>query len=89
MINSYEYAFQLAVPFYLDFVVDSDDSGHMDISIGRLDDSAFPFLNGLEIMKILGNSGLTLSKHKKEHVFLMVGSILGGLGLIGDRKSVV
>ena len=83
LINSYEYAFQLAVPFYLDFVVDSDDSGHMDISIGRLDDSAFPFLNGLEIMNILGNSGLTLSKHKKEHVFLMVGSILGGLGLIG------
>ena len=83
MINSYEYAFQLAVPFYLDFVVDSDDSGHMDISIGRLDDGAFPFLNGLEIMKILGNSGLTLSKHKKEHVFLMVGSTLGGLGLIG------
>ncbi|KAM3757035.1 hypothetical protein ACB098_02G158100 [Castanea mollissima] len=83
LINSNKYAYQLTVPFYLDFVVDLDDSGHMAISIGHLDDSALPFLNGLEIMKILGNSGLPLSEHKKEHVFLMVGSIIGGLRLIG------
>ncbi|KAK4584761.1 hypothetical protein RGQ29_022455 [Quercus rubra] len=96
LIDPYEYGDLLAVPFYIDFVVYSDDSGHLNIGIGPwvdiINNSAFlnglennsAFLNGLEIMKILGNSGITLSlqEHKKKNVFIIVGSILGGLGLI-------
>ncbi|KAK7815706.1 putative receptor-like protein kinase [Quercus suber] len=86
LINPYEYGYDLAVPFYIDFVVYSDDSGHLNIGIGPSVDTILnsAFLNGLEIMKILGNSGITLSlqEHKKKNVFIIVGSILGGLGLI-------
>ena len=96
LIDPYEYGDLLAVPFYIDFVVYSDDSGHLNIGIGPwvdiINNSAFlnglennsAFLNGLEIMKILGNSGITLSlqEHKKKNVFIIVGSIVGGLGLI-------
>ncbi|KAL4644714.1 hypothetical protein ACB092_02G184400 [Castanea dentata] len=86
LINPYEYGYQLAVPFYIDFVVYSDDSGHLNIGIGHWADTMLnsAFLNGLEIMKILGNSGITLSlqEHEKKNVFIIVGSILGGLGLI-------
>ena len=86
LINPYEYGYQLAIPFYIDFVVYSDDSGHLNIGIGPWVDTIknSAFLNGLEIMKILGNSGITLSlqEHEKKNVFIIVGSILGGLGLI-------
>nr|POE53860.1 putative receptor-like protein kinase [Quercus suber] len=87
LIDPYEYGGdQLAVPFYIDFVVYSDDSGHLNIGIGPSVDTMLnsSFLNGLEIMKILGNSGITLSlqEHEKKNVFIIVGSILGGLGLI-------
>nr|POF02822.1 putative receptor-like protein kinase [Quercus suber] len=86
LIDPYEYGYQPAVPFYIDFVVYSDDSGHLNIGIGPWVDTMLnrSFLNGLEIMKILGNSGITLSlqEHEKKNVFIIVGSILGGLGLI-------
>ncbi|XP_075666244.1 putative receptor-like protein kinase At5g24010 [Castanea sativa] len=85
LINPYEYG-QSTIPFYIDFVVYSDDSGHLNIGIGPSEDTMVhsAFLNGLEIMKIVGNSGITLSleEHEKKNVFLIVGSILGGLGLI-------
>ncbi|XP_023918515.1 probable receptor-like protein kinase At5g24010 [Quercus suber] len=89
LIDPYEYGGdQLAVPFYIDFVVYSGDSGHLNIRIGPSVDTSIilnsAFLNGLEIMKILGNSGITLrlQEHKKKNVFIIIGSILGGLGLI-------
>uniref|UniRef100_A0A2N9FE23 Protein kinase domain-containing protein n=1 Tax=Fagus sylvatica TaxID=28930 RepID=A0A2N9FE23_FAGSY len=84
MINSFDYGDELAIPFYVDFVVDSDYSGRIDISIGLYDGTVdnTAFLNGVEIMKILGNSGLSLNEHKKRHVFPIVGTILGGLVLI-------
>lgn len=84
-IDSYDFADQLAVPFYIDFVVDSDKSGLMNISIGPRTDSdqKNAFLNGLEIKEILNNSGLNpiVSAHKN-HVFLVVGSVVGGLVVI-------
>ena len=85
LINSFDYSHnELAIPFYVDFVVDSEDSGRIDISIGVYNDTddKTAFLNGVEIMKILGNSGLSLNEHKKRHVFPIVGTILGGLVLI-------
>jgi serine/threonine protein kinase len=84
LINSFDYGDYLAIPFYVDFVVDSGDSGRIDISIGVYNDTVdkTAFLNGVEIMKILGNSGLSLNEHKKRHVFPTVGTILGGLVLI-------
>jgi len=44
---------QLAAPFYYDFVVDSDDSGVMNISVGPRQDSKNKnaYLNGLEILE--------------------------------------
>jgi serine/threonine protein kinase len=49
---------QLAAAFCLDFVVDSDDSGFMNFSIGLLEDSSIrdAFLNGLEIMEFMKKS---------------------------------
>ncbi|XP_041007796.1 LOW QUALITY PROTEIN: probable receptor-like protein kinase At2g23200 [Juglans microcarpa x Juglans regia] len=76
-----------SVPFFLDFVVDSDNSGTMNISIGpRIYSSETnAYLNGLEIMEILDTSGSVpaVSEHKNKHVFLVVVSVLGGLVLIG------
>ncbi|KAG4175957.1 hypothetical protein ERO13_A11G219633v2 [Gossypium hirsutum] len=67
-INPYSKMGQLAVPFYYDFVVDSDESEIMNISIGPRSDSQYQtaFLNGLEIIELM----------KKSDFFL--GSIGGG-----------
>ncbi|KDP32006.1 hypothetical protein JCGZ_12467 [Jatropha curcas] len=77
--------YQLAAPFYVDFVVDSGGSGLMNISIGssRVSEEKTAFLNGLEIMKILGESGSVSRTHKpnKTRTLVVVGSILGGLAL--------
>lgn len=85
-INPYEKISRLAVPFYVDFVVDSDDSGIMRISIGPRQDSGnkTAFLNGLEIMEIMGelSKGARASDPKSTGVFVIVGSVLGGLVLI-------
>ncbi|KAL5821761.1 hypothetical protein ACOSQ3_023643 [Xanthoceras sorbifolium] len=87
-INPYDEVGQLAAPFYFDFVVDSDDSGIMNISVGPntksyLENTAF--LNGLEIMEIMEKSGSApvISRTKKGHVLVLVVSILGCLSLIG------
>ncbi|KAJ6735592.1 BINDING PROTEIN putative-RELATED [Salix viminalis] len=85
-INPYEKISRLAAPFYFDFVVDSDDSGIMRISIGPRQDSGnkTAFLNGLEIMEIMGelSKGARASDPKSTGVFVIVGSVLGGLVLI-------
>ncbi|KAJ6997429.1 receptor-like protein kinase [Populus alba x Populus x berolinensis] len=87
-ISPYERTSQLAAPFYDEFVVDSDDSGIMNISIGPRQDSGnrTAFLNGLEIMEIMGELGKVARtsdpKNKNTSVFVVVGSVLGGLVLI-------
>ncbi|KAG6666163.1 probable receptor-like protein kinase At2g23200 [Carya illinoinensis] len=86
VIDSYDYVVLLNIPFYDKFVVDSDDSGTMNISIGPRNDSSEikAYLNGLEIMEILETSGSvpTVSGPKNKHVLLVVVSVLGGLVLI-------
>ncbi|KAM6586792.1 hypothetical protein CsatA_009397 [Cannabis sativa] len=77
----------LASPVYMDFVVDSDDSGFMQVSIGPSDLSspsrANAILNGAEIMKMLhavpsqSNGGVS-----KKTVWILVGSIVGGVVLL-------
>ncbi|XVF17600.1 hypothetical protein REPUB_Repub10bG0137400 [Reevesia pubescens] len=60
-IDSYERMGQLATPFFIDFVVDSDDSGFMNISIGP------DILGGLVLVCIFGGLvfiGLRCRKQK-------------------------
>nr|POF02818.1 putative receptor-like protein kinase [Quercus suber] len=92
LIDHYEYGGdQLAVPFYIDFVVYSDDSGHLNIRIGPSVDTSTilnsAFLNGLEIMKILGNSGITLRCRKPKSIETSDWSPLPGGGSSHSRMT--
>lgn len=78
-----------AVPFYIDFVVDSDDSGFMNVSIGPRDDSSdrrTAFLNGVEIMQLVNVSGSGSGSNESEagnkHLPAIIGSVAGGVVLI-------
>ncbi|CAL5371024.1 unnamed protein product [Camellia sinensis] len=84
-IDLYEVIPQLAAPFYYDFVVDSDDFGFINVSIGPRQDSnnQTAFLNGLEIMEIIGGLSPDLKKLSKTHLLLViVGSVLGGVAFV-------
>ncbi|KAE8686033.1 putative receptor-like protein kinase [Hibiscus syriacus] len=85
-INPYNITGQLATPFYVDFVVDSDDSGFMNISVGPDSSSLMKtaFLNGVEIMEMVGVSDLVTVnvKPKQMSLFVIVGLVLGGLVLV-------
>ncbi|GLU13495.1 hypothetical protein SLE2022_301280 [Rubroshorea leprosula] len=82
-INPYEMADTLDTPFFLDFVLDSDESGAMNISIGPSEDSPeqkTAFLNGVEIMEITGESSIVIRLDKsKKIVLLVVGPVVGSL----------
>ncbi|KAI8030570.1 putative receptor-like protein kinase [Camellia lanceoleosa] len=82
-IYPYNVVGQLAVPFYQDFVVDSDNSGFLDISIGPRNDSIIKtaFLNGVEIMEVITGLGLVteVKKPPKKHLFVVVGSVIGSV----------
>nr|KJB43831.1 hypothetical protein B456_007G218700 [Gossypium raimondii] len=86
-INPYDMGL-LAVSFYYDFVVDSDESGIMNISIvPRLDSpNQIAFLNGLEIMELIKKSDFVSWPRKPESnrtsLFAIVGSIGGGSSVI-------
>ncbi|XP_057980144.1 probable receptor-like protein kinase At5g24010 isoform X2 [Malania oleifera] len=81
-----EFNMPLDAPFYIDFVVDSDGSGLLNISIGPREDSVknTAFLNGLEIMEMIGELVLvpTANKSEKKHAFVLLGSVVGVLGFI-------
>ncbi|GMI68054.1 hypothetical protein like AT2G23200 [Hibiscus trionum] len=83
-ISPYEQSVQFATPFYFDFVVDSDESGIMNISIGLRSDSLNQnaFLNGIEIMEFTKKSDIVLPpekpKSKRRNLFAIVGSVVGG-----------
>uniref|UniRef100_A0A5B7C7K4 Protein kinase domain-containing protein n=1 Tax=Davidia involucrata TaxID=16924 RepID=A0A5B7C7K4_DAVIN len=73
----------LAAPYYTDFVVDSDNSGIVRISVGPSDLSTSSrknaILNGVEIMKMVNFVGSTSDTGlKKRSIWVLVGSILGG-----------
>ncbi|KAM4117844.1 hypothetical protein ACB094_02G156500 [Castanea mollissima] len=78
---------QFAVPFFIDYVVDSDDSGFMNFSISPSEhDSPIlnAFLNGLEIMEFMKTSGSILAECEpvtnKKHspVIMIIGSVCSG-----------
>ncbi|RZC56587.1 hypothetical protein C5167_015447 [Papaver somniferum] len=73
----------LAVPYYIDFVVDSDHLDSVHASVGKSDMSTptnvNAILNGLEIMKMINETALNLTGgSSKKNVKVLVGSIVGG-----------
>jgi hypothetical protein len=73
---------QLAAPFYYDFVVDSDDSGVMNISVGPRQDSTNKnaYLNGLEIMEFTKESDVVPIHGKpKKRVVVIVATACGAV----------
>ncbi|KAK3221632.1 hypothetical protein Dsin_008657 [Dipteronia sinensis] len=79
------------VPFYDDFVVDSDDSGFLNISISPQDlgdsMSKIAYLNGLEIMEFLKEPGLELgslpvqgTQNKKRS--LIINGLISGVAIV-------
>ncbi|XP_021285512.1 probable receptor-like protein kinase At5g24010 [Herrania umbratica] len=72
----------LSSPVYIDFVADSDDSGVIRISVGPSDLSnpskINAILNGAEIMRLVNLKGSHAGSNKK-NVWLLVGSIVGGV----------
>ncbi|KAK4368418.1 hypothetical protein RND71_012210 [Anisodus tanguticus] len=76
---------KLATPFFFDFVVDSDGSGLMNISVGPRDDlsSKNAFLNGVEIMELINERGEEKGNGQNKNLSLIiVGSVVGGVVLV-------
>ncbi|XP_056163831.1 probable receptor-like protein kinase At5g24010 [Syzygium oleosum] len=82
--------YQLVVPFHYDFVVQPGNSGLVNISIGLLNasDTTYQraYLNGLEIMEIIGSwdSDFVPAEggNQNKHVGLMIGLVSGGIVLL-------
>ncbi|PON35350.1 Mitogen-activated protein kinase kinase kinase [Parasponia andersonii] len=78
-INSYKDVGELAAPFYFDFVVDSNGSRYINISMVPLPENSSgspnAFLNGVEIFEIQRKSGPVPfeSRPKKEKSGLLIG----------------
>ncbi|KAL5556916.1 hypothetical protein UlMin_039152 [Ulmus minor] len=74
----------VAVAFYFDYVVHSDGSGYINISIRPLNDYK-GFLNGVEIFEIQNKSGsVPLESHSsKKHQPVLVGSGLASVVIVG------
>ncbi|KAL7604443.1 hypothetical protein Lser_V15G20052 [Lactuca serriola] len=75
----------LQAPFYLDLVVESTDSDRLNISIGAIRGNNQPvFLNGVEIMEMLKNSGVRdpVNGKKGKSVFIVVGCVVAGVAFL-------
>ncbi|CAK9134999.1 unnamed protein product [Ilex paraguariensis] len=86
LVDPYNTFPQLAVPFYYNFVVDTDDSGFLNVIIAPRNDSKnqAAFLNGVEIMELIKDVGSvpTTTKPTTKHWLIIVGSVVGGVTLI-------
>ncbi|KAK4260691.1 hypothetical protein QN277_003774 [Acacia crassicarpa] len=78
-----------SVPIYRDFVVDSDNSGNLRISVGPDESSTVrnAFLNGLEVMEIIKTRGqhakvADYQCKKENHIRHVLESVLGSFALI-------
>ncbi|KAE8704876.1 Kinase superfamily protein [Hibiscus syriacus] len=83
-IDPYQYnIINTAVPFYLDFVVDSGESDFISVGVVAWANSTgdkFAYLNGLEIMEFITEPGLELEirgPKRKTLVYIIVGSVAG------------
>ncbi|KAI3500380.1 hypothetical protein L1887_36201 [Cichorium endivia] len=76
----------LQAPFFVDLVVDSADSGFINISIGAVRGNNQPaYLNGVEIMELLKNSDAAdqrKDRKKGKSVYIVVGCVLAGVGFL-------
>jgi serine/threonine protein kinase len=81
----------IATPFFIDYVVDSDNSGFINFSISpsEQDSSVLnAFVNGLEIMEVMTNKSGPIPQEcdesEKKHlpVITIVGSVCGGVFVI-------
>ncbi|KAG6729109.1 hypothetical protein I3842_01G010000 [Carya illinoinensis] len=81
MISTNNVSQLLAAPLYYDLVVESDDSGSMDISVGPRQDSKnkTAYLNGVEIMEFMRKSSLVdvPGKENRSHIYVIVGTVCG------------
>ncbi|PIM99973.1 Serine/threonine protein kinase [Handroanthus impetiginosus] len=82
----YPYGFipQTAAPFFIDFVVDSDDSGLMLIHVGPKsgdDDPQIAFLNGIEVMEVVDGFA-PRGDAKRRNLFIIIGPCVGGVVLV-------
>ncbi|KAG2724297.1 hypothetical protein I3843_01G010200 [Carya illinoinensis] len=81
MISTNNISQLLAAPLYYDLVVESDDSGSMDISVGPRQDSKnkTAYLNGVEIMEFMRKSSLVdvPGKENRSHIYVIVGTVCG------------
>ncbi|KZV41610.1 putative receptor-like protein kinase [Dorcoceras hygrometricum] len=84
MIWPYDVIPQLAAPFYRDYQVDSDDSGFINVSVGPSSDSNVKnaFLNGVEIMQLIEDTGSVSEGGGGAHLFMIIGSVVGGVILL-------
>ncbi|XP_023740389.1 probable receptor-like protein kinase At5g24010 [Lactuca sativa] len=77
----------LASPFYADFVIESDHSGVLAISVGPSDLSTSlrknAILNGVEVMKIV-NPVSREFRSKKKHIWILIRLIVGILILLSS-----
>ncbi|XP_009609350.1 probable receptor-like protein kinase At5g24010 [Nicotiana tomentosiformis] len=83
-ISPYDIVPKLAAPFYIDFVVDSDGSGFMNISVGPRSESRTKnaFLNGVEIMQLIDEGGSVPDENgqtKNRGLLIIVGATVGGV----------
>ncbi|KAJ0482297.1 putative protein kinase RLK-Pelle-CrRLK1L-1 family [Helianthus annuus] len=76
----------LQAPFYVDTVVDSVDSGFLNVSIGAVrGDNQTALLNGLEIMELVTNSGVVdhgSNGKKSKTLYIVIGGVVGGVALV-------
>ncbi|KAG6666141.1 hypothetical protein CIPAW_01G010100 [Carya illinoinensis] len=81
MISTNNISQLLAAPLYYDLVVESDDSGSMDISVGPRQDSKnkTAYLNGVEIMEFMRESSLVdvPGNKNRRHIYVIVGTVCG------------
>ncbi|KAI9089090.1 hypothetical protein K1719_029369 [Acacia pycnantha] len=85
MINSINVSNLLPVPFYYDFVVNPDNTGFVNISIGPLPSPVRnTYLNGLEIMRIINSSSSVPleESNANNHLPLVLGLSLGVGGFV-------
>ncbi|MFS7973716.1 putative protein kinase RLK-Pelle-CrRLK1L-1 family [Helianthus anomalus] len=88
VINPGKVVQAVQVPFYFDFVVDSVESGFVNVSIGAVSSNNTQpvLLNGLEIMELLRNSGVddtwNNGKSSSKKVYVVVGCVVGSVVIV-------
>ncbi|XP_058105647.1 probable receptor-like protein kinase At5g24010 [Magnolia sinica] len=76
----HDYVFDLAAPYYADFVADPDNLSQIKIGVGPSEKTTLSkqnaILNGVEIMKIIG-SGVSRKNPRKLSIGVLVGAVVG------------